>query len=59
MTCIHCGENVMTMCYTLRCSPETRSARDVELRLCTDCLRQLCATDTIELVEDDPVVTAN
>ena len=59
MTCVHCGEYVMTRCYTLRCTPETRSPRDVELRLCTDCLRELCAADTIELVRDDTVATAD
>lgn len=59
MTCLHCGSNTLTMCYTLRCSPETRDDRDVELRLCTDCLRELCAESDIELLEDDAVARAD
>ena len=59
MTCLHCGEDVLTMRYTLRCSPETRESRNVELQLCTDCLRRLCAESDVELVEDDAVTPAD
>ena len=59
MTCLHCGEDLLTMEYTLRCTPETRTAREVEVRLCTDCLRGLCAESDIELVEDDSFAPAD
>ena len=59
MTCLHCGGDVLTMCYALRCTPATRDARTVELRLCTDCLKALCAESDIELVEDDAVAPAD
>ena len=59
MSCIHCGEDVLTMEYTLHCTPETRDARTIELQLCTDCLRTLCAESTIELKEEPPYPTAD
>lgn len=52
MTCTHCGDGKLTMSYTLRCTPSTREPRLVELQLCTDCIRQLCAEDDIELAEE-------
>lgn len=50
MTCLHCGEDTITMDYTLRCTPACRDERVLELHLCTDCLRDLCAEPDIELV---------
>lgn len=58
MTCTHCGNDAMTMSYTLRCTPEGGDARIVELRLCTDCLRSLCTEQDIELAEESRYVTA-
>ncbi|WP_340099717.1 hypothetical protein [Salinibaculum salinum] len=58
MTCTHCGDDAITMSYTLRCTPAGRDARVIELHLCTDCLRSLCTEDDIELVEDSQFVTA-
>jgi hypothetical protein len=52
MTCLHCGKDTITMEYTLRCTPEKRVPRDVDVRLCTDCLRRLRAEPDIELVGD-------
>lgn len=59
MTCVHCGNDSMTMSYTLRCMPETRDPSTVELHLCTDCLRRLCAEEDIELVEEAQFITAD
>jgi len=58
MTCTHCGDDVITKSYTLRCTPKTREPRVLDLHLCTDCLRQLCAEEDIELVEEAQYVTA-
>ena len=59
MTCIHCGGEKLTMSYTLRCTPESREPRNLELRLCTACLRTLCAEPDIELATDRQFPTAN
>jgi hypothetical protein len=58
MTCIHCGRDAITRIYTLRCLPETGSSREIELRLCSDCLRELCAQSDVELVEHAPFQAA-
>lgn len=59
VTCLHCGEDVLSMEYTLRCTPPTRAPREVSLFLCTDCLRELCTDPDIELVDDSPAASAD
>lgn len=58
MTCTNCGQQPLSMAYTLRFSPETRGSVELDLHLCTACLLELRADPDIELVRD-PVVVAD
>jgi len=42
----------MSMRYTLRCVPELREPREIELFLCTGCLNELLRETCVELVDD-------
>lgn len=58
MTCIHCGQSPLSMRYELRCTPETREPRVVELHLCTACLQCICADPDVELLDQQVSVSA-
>lgn len=50
MTCTNCGSSPLAMRYTLRFSPAGRSAKEIQLYLCDECLSGLCSEPDIELV---------
>lgn len=57
MTCTNCGDAPLAMEYTLRCTPDCRSDKVVELHLCHGCLYRICGDPDIELLAEESTLT--
>ncbi|WP_436924314.1 hypothetical protein [Halosimplex amylolyticum] len=51
MTCSNCGDGALTREYTLRFDFDGQSTKELDLTLCTDCLRELCSDSSVEAVD--------
>lgn len=47
MTCVNCGNDVNVGAYSLQFESERQEAREIELELCRNCLRELLSEQRI------------
>lgn len=58
MTCNNCGDAPLAMEYTLRCTPDCRSDKEIQLYLCQECLCRICADPDVELLTEETALLA-
>lgn len=44
--------------YTLRCTPDCRSDKEIQLYLCQECLCRICADPDVELLTEETALLA-